>query len=127
MPIALDGNFKVKKSKKREREEGGEGKKGKEAKEEKSAMSESSPTSEPGKPEVDFTEIEAQLQAEFEDATKAQETTELSEKKKSEKKRRRSTHPNAPVEDDTGGPYDCPGTTNIDYDPCGCWLVRARV
>lgn len=95
-PVALDGNGVVKKSKKRAKGEDGEGKKAKKAKKEKTAapeFDESALAPEPTKPEINFNELEAKLQAEVEAGTKAQEAsaTELAEEKKSKKKRRRSS------------------------------------
>jgi hypothetical protein len=92
-PVILNGNGTEKKSKKRE---GGEGKKAKKAKKEKIAVPETASSSqlpEPDNPEVDFTEIEAKLQAEIEARSKAQEAQVVgsTEEKKSKKKRKRSS------------------------------------
>jgi hypothetical protein len=94
-PVVLDGNG-VMKSKKRAKEGDGEGKRAKRAKKEKSAVTESAeyaPVPQPVQPAVDFTALEANLQAEIEARSKAQESqaTESTDEKKSKKKRRRSS------------------------------------
>lgn len=90
-PVVLNGDGSAK-SKKRAKEKDGEGTKSKKAKRKKDAVSEAS-QSVPVEPEVDFTALEAKLQAEVDqaEAAKGQEAAESSEEKKSKKKRRRSS------------------------------------